>query len=267
MANGQRTTFHIQGIILRDGHAVQRQVAADARRQFQVCHVGDGKPAVVDQCAVHRQRSILSQRQQAGNCVFASGLGRYGTALIDCQRRLIPFEDHLATRAHGQAAVDRYAVARIEEYSTFQRQRPALGNGQGRPEGQIGSTGAVHQCDWPVNGQLFDFFRCLDRDILLQLDRRDVRVRQGSNQLVRCFDLRCRPGGLLRRRHRRQQRQAQAQGRQKVENTFFHIIPPSKRLVHPSDAPRGYPLAVFLKMLVQPSRPRSPFRPAGRSFG
>ena len=74
VANGQRTTFHIQGIILRDGQAVQRQVAADARRLFQVFHVGDGKPAVVDQCAVHRQRSILSQRQQAGNCVFASGL-------------------------------------------------------------------------------------------------------------------------------------------------------------------------------------------------
>lgn len=48
---------------------------------------------------------------------------------------------------------------------------------------------------------------------------------------------------VLRPRRRRQQRQAQAQGRQKAENTFFHIIPPSKRLVHPSDAPRGYPLA------------------------
>ena len=134
VANGQRTTFHIQGIILCDGNVVQYQVAADARRLFQVFHVGDGKPAVVDQCAVHRQRSILSQRQQAGNCVFASGLGRYGTALIDCQKRLIAY---LATRAHGQAAVDHYAFVRIETHDTFQtiqRQRPVFRDGQRKIE-------------------------------------------------------------------------------------------------------------------------------------
>ena len=61
---------------------------------------------------------------------------------------------------------------------------------------------------------------------------------------------------VLRPRRRRQQRQAQAQGRQKDENTFFHIIPPSKRLVHPSDAPRGYPLAEIYRS-VRASKPFS----------
>ena len=137
VANGQRTTFHIQGIILINGDTVQDQVAADARRLFQVFHVGDGKPAVVDQCAVHRQRSILSQRQQAGNCVFASGLGRYGTALIDHHGSVFAFEDHLATRAHGQAAVDHHAFVRIETHDTFQtiqRQRPVFRDGQRKIE-------------------------------------------------------------------------------------------------------------------------------------
>ena len=134
--DGQQIPLHIQGIILIDGHAVQRQLAADVRRRFQVRHVGDGEPALVIQLALHRQRGVLPQRQLTGACFFRvrSLDSRHGTVLIDHQGRTAAVEAYAAASAHGHAAVDYHTVAGVEVHDTLQRQRPALGNGQGKPE-------------------------------------------------------------------------------------------------------------------------------------